>query len=88
LLTVAVLGCLGTAAAFAAFAALAGRAGATRASVTVYFVPAVAVALGAALRGEPITPAAIAGTALVLAGARMVGRTGSGTRHNRRPANR
>lgn len=69
LLAVAALGCLGTAAAFAAFATLAGRTGPTRASVTVYFVPAVAIALGAAVRGEPIIAADLFGTALVLAGA-------------------
>jgi hypothetical protein len=69
LLAVAALGCLGTAAAFAAFATLAGRAGPTRASVTVYFVPAVAITLGAAVGGEPLTAADLLGTALVLAGA-------------------
>lgn len=68
LLAAAALGCLGTAAAFAAFATLAGRAGPTRASVTVYFVPAVAIALGAA-RGEPVIAAGLFGTALVIAGA-------------------
>jgi drug/metabolite transporter (DMT)-like permease len=76
LLAVAALGCLGTAAAFAAFAALAGRAGATRASVTVYFVPAIAVVFGAAVLSEPIALAAIAGTVLVTAGAYAVSRAG------------
>ena len=74
LLAVAALGCWGTAAAFAAFATLAGRAGPTRASVTAYFVPAVAIALGAAVRGEPITAADLSGTALVLAGAYQASR--------------
>ena len=74
LLAVAALGCLGTGAAFAAFTTLAGRAGPSRASVTIYFVPAVAIALGAAVRGEPITAAGLAGTALVLAGAYQTSR--------------
>jgi drug/metabolite transporter (DMT)-like permease len=35
----------------------------------VYFVPAVAIALGAAVRGEPVTAAGLFGIALVIAGA-------------------
>jgi len=52
LLAVAASGCLGTA---AAFATLAARAGSARAAVTVYFVPIVAIVLGAAVRGEPVS---------------------------------
>jgi drug/metabolite transporter (DMT)-like permease len=66
------LGAFGTALAFVAFTTLAGRAGSTRASVSVYFLPPVAIALGAAVRDEPIAAAAVLGTALVLAGAYVV----------------
>ena len=52
LLAVAALGCLGTAFAFVAFTPLVGRVGSTRASVTVYFVPAVAIVLGVVFRHE------------------------------------
>jgi drug/metabolite transporter (DMT)-like permease len=68
------LGCLGTALAFAAFTTLAGRAGSTRASVTVYFLPPVAVGLGALVRDEPIAAASLLGTVLVVAGAYLVSR--------------
>ena len=40
--------------AFAAFTTLIGRFGATRASVTVYLVPVVAIELGVGASGEPI----------------------------------
>lgn len=74
LVAVAVLGCLGTAVAFVAFTTLAGRVGSTRASVTVYFVPAVAIALGALFRDEAIAAIALLGTALVSAGAYLTSR--------------
>jgi drug/metabolite transporter (DMT)-like permease len=69
LLAVAVLGCLGTALAFVAMTTLVGRVGSTRASITIYFLPAVAIALGALLRDEEVAAISIAGTALVLLGA-------------------
>jgi drug/metabolite transporter (DMT)-like permease len=71
---IAVLGCLGTALAFVAFTTLAGRAGSTRASVTVYFLPPVAIALGVLVRDEPIAALSVLGTALVAAGAYLVSR--------------
>ncbi len=69
LLAVAVLGSLGTAVAFVAFTMLVGRVGSTRASVTIYFLPAVAIALGALFRDETIAAISLLGTALVTAGA-------------------
>lgn len=69
LLAVAALGCFGTALAFVAFTTLTGRVGSTRASVAVYFLPAVAILLGALTRGETIAGVAFPGTLLVLAGA-------------------
>jgi drug/metabolite transporter (DMT)-like permease len=73
-LAVAALGCLGTALAFFWFTALIGRVGSTRAAVSLYFIPIVAIALGTALNDESVHPAALLGTALVLAGAYMTSR--------------
>ena len=53
-LAVAALGFIGTALAFVAFTTLSGRVGSTRAAVTVYFCPAVAILLGWLAHGEPI----------------------------------
>lgn len=77
LLAVAALGALGTGLAFYWFASLIGSVGATRGSITIYFVPVVAIALGATLRDEALHPAALCGTALVLAGAWLTSRASS-----------
>lgn len=74
LLAVAALGSLGTALAFFWFTTLIGRVGSTRGSVAIYLVPIVAILLGAALLEETIHPAAVLGTALVLAGAYITSR--------------
>ena len=71
---VAILGCLGTALAYVWASMLAGRVGGTRGSVITYFVPAVAILLGAALHGESIALLAIVGTALIVAGAYVTSR--------------
>ncbi len=63
------LGALGTGVAFVAFSTLLGRVGATRGSVTIYFIPVVAIVLGALLLDESIEATAVLGTALVLTGA-------------------
>jgi drug/metabolite transporter (DMT)-like permease len=68
------LGALGTGVAFVAFTTLVGRVGATRGAVTIYFIPVVAIVLGALLLDESIELAAILGTALVLAGAFLTSR--------------
>ena len=68
------LGVVGTGFAFVWFATLAGRVGPTRGSLTIYFIPVVAIALGALLLGEQVHVAAIAGTALVLLGAYLTSR--------------
>ena len=64
----------GTALTYVWFTTLVGRVGATRGSVTLYFVPVVAILLGAVLLGESIEAVAILGTALVLAGAYLTSR--------------
>lgn len=69
-----VLGSVGTALAFIWFTTLAGRVGPTRGSLAIYFIPIVAIALGALLLDEPVHAAAILGTALVLVGAYLTSR--------------
>lgn len=68
------LGCFGTAIAFVWMTTLIGRTGAARGSVSIYFVPVVAIILGAALENETISPISLAGTALVLGGAFLASR--------------
>ena len=63
------LGVLGTGLAFVLMATLVGRVGGPRGSIAIYFVPIVAIVLGAAIRAEQVHPLALAGTALVLLGA-------------------
>jgi drug/metabolite transporter (DMT)-like permease len=74
LLAVIALGTLGTGVAFIWFTAMIGRLGPARASVSIYIVPVVAVALGALFRDERVHIAALAGTAMVLAGAFLTSR--------------
>ena len=63
------LGVLGTALAFVFMATLVGRVGATRGSIAIYFVPIVAMVLGAVVLDERIEPLAVVGVLLVLVGA-------------------
>ena len=74
LLAVVALGSLGTGLAFFWFTTLIGRVGSTRGSVAIYLVPVVAIVLGGALLDESIHPAAVLGTALVIAGAYVTSR--------------
>jgi drug/metabolite transporter (DMT)-like permease len=73
-LSVLCLGVLGTGLAFALASDLAGRVGATRASVTVYITPIVAILLGVVVRDEPLAALSLAGSAVVLVGAWLSGR--------------
>ena len=68
------LGCLGTGLAFVLMATLVGRVGPSRGSVTIYFVPIVAIALGAIVRDETIEVLSLVGTAMVLVGAFLTSR--------------
>ena len=68
------LGAVGTALAFVWFTTLIGRVGPMRGSLAVYFIPLVAIALGALLRDETVYLAALFGTVLVLAGAYLTSR--------------
>jgi drug/metabolite transporter (DMT)-like permease len=73
---VLLLGAVGTAVAFAIFYKLINEVGAGRASLVSYLAPGVALAYGAVLLGEEITPAAIAGLALILGGVALASRGG------------
>jgi drug/metabolite transporter (DMT)-like permease len=68
------LGVLGTGVAFVMMTTLVGRVGGPRGTVAIYFVPLVAIALGAAFLNERIHPLAIFGTVLVLIGAWIASR--------------
>lgn len=68
-LAMVALGALGTGLAYVLFTDLAGRVGASRASVTTYLIPVVALALGAGLVGERVALLSLPGIALALLGA-------------------
>ena len=68
LLAIGFLGVVCTALAFLLFFALIAEVGPVRATVITYVNPAVALALGVALLGEPLTIGAGVGFALILAG--------------------
>ena len=70
-IAIASLGLLCTAAAFALYYELIARAGATRASLTTYFSPLLAVPIGALLLGDALLASAIYGLALILAGSSL-----------------
>jgi drug/metabolite transporter (DMT)-like permease len=67
-LAVAVLGVICTALAFVIFFALIGEVGSARATVITYVNPAVALALGVAVLGEPLTPGIAIGSLLIVLG--------------------
>ena len=68
------LGMLGTGLAFVLMTTLVGRVGGPRGAVATYFIPVVAIVLGVLLLDERVAPAAVAGTALVVAGAWLTSR--------------
>jgi drug/metabolite transporter (DMT)-like permease len=74
LVAVVALGVLGTGIAFVWFTTLIGRVGPARAAVSIYVVPIVAIALGAAFNDERVHAAALLGTVMVLVGAWLVSR--------------
>jgi drug/metabolite transporter (DMT)-like permease len=73
-LAVVALALVGTAWAFVVYFRLIAEIGYGRASVVAYTIPPVALAYGWALRDEPITPAAVGGMLLILAGVALVAR--------------
>jgi drug/metabolite transporter (DMT)-like permease len=71
---IAVAGVVGTGVAFVVMGSLVGRVGSTRASFITYVIPVVAVMLGVGFLGDDVTPLALAGTGLVIAGALLASR--------------
>jgi drug/metabolite transporter (DMT)-like permease len=71
---IAALGILGTGVAFVVMGSLIARVGSTRASFVTYLIPVVATFLGIVVRNEDVAPVAIAGVALVIAGAALASR--------------
>ena len=74
LLSVLVLGVVGTALAFVIFYKLIAETGAGRASLVSYLAPGIALFYGALLLDEPITAASIGGLALILGGVALASR--------------
>ena len=68
------LAILGSAVTFTVYYWLLAHVTATRLALTSYLIPIVAVAVGAALFGEPLRPRLLAGSALVLVGVLLVSR--------------
>ena len=68
LVSLAVLGVVCTALAFVLYFTLIAEVGPSRAAVITYVNPVVAVALGVAVLGEPVSASAVAGLLLILAG--------------------
>ena len=75
LVMIVLLGVFGTGLAYVMTVSNAGRLGATRASVTTYLIPVVALALGALIRNESVDPLSILGCAIALVGAYLAGRS-------------
>lgn len=74
LLAMMAVGFLGTGLAFVMMASLAGSVGPTRSAFITYLIPVVALVLGVLFRGEVISPLAILGVILVIAGALLASR--------------
>ncbi len=68
------LGVLSTGVAFVMMTNLVGRVGAARGSVSTYFIPIVAIALGVVFLGEAVAPMALIGTGMVILGAWIASR--------------
>jgi len=69
------LGVLGTAVAHYAMVTLSGRIGSTRASGSLYLMPAVSLALGVFVNNESVAPLAVLGSAVAVLGAYVLGRS-------------
>ena len=74
---VAVLGVVCTAIAFIVFFALIREVGSARATVITYLNPAVALALGIAVLGEPVTLGIVTGFVLIVLGSVLATRPGA-----------
>ena len=74
LLSLVLLGALGTGVAYAILATAAGRLGATRASATAFLIPVVALVLGVIVRGERVALLSVIGAGVCVAGAWLIRR--------------
>ena len=68
------VGFLGTGVAFLLMGSLVGSVGPTRSSFITYLIPVVALVLGVVLRDEIVSPIAVVGSLLVIAGAVLASR--------------
>ena len=75
LAAVLALGVLGTAVAHYAMVMLAGRLGSTRASASLYLMPAVSLALGVVVNNEDVALLAIVGSGVAVLGAYVLSRS-------------
>ena len=75
MIAVVVLGVVGTGVAYLVMATLVGRVGAPRASFITYLIPVVSLVLGVVFRDDHVPALALAGIALVIAGALLAGRS-------------
>ncbi len=73
-LPVLLLGVVGTGLAYWIMTTLVGRVGSIRASLITYLIPVVSLVLGVAVRGDDVAPLALAGAALITAGAVLASR--------------
>jgi drug/metabolite transporter (DMT)-like permease len=80
------LGLLGSGLAYLVFFRLLGRWGATRTSMVAYLLPVFGIVLGVIVLSEPLTPALVIGTALVVAGIGIVNARWPGRAANPAPA--
>lgn len=71
---VAILGVVGTGFAYWIMSTLVGRVGSIRASLITYLIPVVSLILGVAIRDDEVAPLALAGAALIIAGALLASR--------------
>ncbi|HEY0142090.1 MAG TPA: DMT family transporter [Thermoanaerobaculia bacterium] len=74
LLSLLALGALGTAIAHVMITIASGRVGPTRASATTFLIPGVALLLGVVILGESVSPIAVAGCVVCVAGAWLIRR--------------
>lgn len=88
ILAVAVLGVVCTALAFIVFFALIREVGSARATVITYLNPAVALALGIAVLGEPLTFGIAIGFVLIVLGSVLATRRASGATTSPAPETR
>jgi drug/metabolite transporter (DMT)-like permease len=71
----AAVGVLGTGVAMVLMGSLVGSVGPTRATFITYLIPIVALVLGVVFRDEFVSPIAILGVVLVIAGAILASRS-------------